>query len=65
MVWHAAEYVSYCRNQSRAGRWRIPEDGQQLWAPVDELVPVSQRGSKGNKLNFVSAQALGLGGHDV
>lgn len=43
----------------------IPEDVEQLRAPVDELVPVGQGGRKRNKLNLVSAQALGLGGHDV
>lgn len=36
----------------------VPEDVWQLWAPVDELVPVGQRGGERNKLNLVTAEAL-------
>lgn len=43
----------------------IPEDVWQLGAPVDELVPVSQGGGKRDKLNLVTTEALGLGGHEV
>lgn len=44
---------------------QIPEDVWQLRAPVDELVPVSQGGGKRDKLNLVTTEALGLGGHEV
>lgn len=44
---------------------QIPEDVWQLRAPVDELVPVGQGGGKRNKLNLVTTEALGLGGHEV
>ncbi len=43
----------------------VPEDVWQLWAPVDELVLVGQRGMERNKLNLVTAEALRLGGHVV
>lgn len=44
---------------------QIPEDVWQLRAPVDELVSVGQGGGKGDKLNLVTTEALGLGGHEV
>lgn len=46
-------------------RKQIPEDVWQLWAPVDELVPVGQGGGKRDKLNLVTTEALGLGGLEV
>lgn len=44
---------------------QIPEDVWQLRAPVDELVPVGKVGGKRDKLNLVTTEALGLGGHEV
>ena len=36
----------------------VPEDVWQLWAPVDELVLVGQRGGEGDKLDLVTTEAL-------